>query len=144
MTATKDETNALRTDTRGRVRTSIERREALLDEFERSGVSAMAFAKMAGINYATFANWRGKRRKARELAEGLPEHGEASSKTVEANKPMRLFEAFVEHSSSGGARNAGLTVELRAGARLVVESPVQLRLAAELLLLLEQNARRAC
>jgi hypothetical protein len=142
MTSTNEETNVLRTDTRGRVRTSIERREALLDEFERSGVSAMAFAKMAGINYATFANWRGKRRKTRELAKGLPEDALANGKTVEANRPVRLFEAFVEHGSNGGARNAGLTVELPAGARLVVESPVQLRLAAELLVLLKQSARR--
>jgi hypothetical protein len=57
---------------------------------------------------------------------------------------MRLFEAFVEHGSSAGARSAGLTVELPAGARLVVESPVQVRLAAELLALLNQSARRAC
>jgi transposase len=55
-----------------------ERREALLDEFERSGVSAMAFAKMAGVNYATFANWRQKRRKARGLSEGLPKENAAA------------------------------------------------------------------
>jgi hypothetical protein len=57
---------------------------------------------------------------------------------------VRLFEAFVEHGSGLGARSAGLTIELPAGARLVVESPVQTRLAAELLGLLEQNARRTC
>ena len=144
MTSTKDETNALRTDTRGRVRTPVERREELLDEFERSGVSAMAFAKMAGINYATFANWRQKRRKGGGPRAGLAENAVANGNTVEANRPMRLFEAFVEHGGGAGARTAGLTVELPAGARLVVESPVQLRLAAELLVLLEQNTRRSC
>jgi hypothetical protein len=116
----------------------------LLDEFERSGISAMAFAKMAGINYATFANWRQKRRKARERPEGLSENAAAMGKTLETNRPMRLFEAFVEHGSGAGARSAGLTVELPAGARLVVESPIQARLAAELLVSLEQSARRAC
>jgi hypothetical protein len=144
MTSTNDEANALRTDTRGRVRTPIERREELLDEFERSGISAMAFAKMAGVNYATFANWRQKRRKAGGPRTGLPENAAANGATVEANRPVRLFEAFVERGSSAGARSAGLTVELPAGARLVVESPGQLRLAAELLVLLEQNTRRSC
>ena len=144
MTSTKDETNALRTDTRGRVRTPVERREELLDEFERSGVSAMAFAKMAGINYATFANWRQKRRKEGGPRAGLAENAVANGNTVEATRPMRLFEALVERGSSAGARSAGLTVELPGGARLVVESPVQLRLAAELLVLLEQNTRRSC
>ena len=144
MTSTKDETNALRTDTRGRVRTPVERREELLDEFERSGISAMAFAKMAGVNYATFANWRHKRRKAGGPRAGLAENAAADGHTVEANRPVRLFEAFVERGCGAGARSAGLTVELLAGARLVVESPVQLRLAAELLVLLEQNTRRSC
>jgi hypothetical protein len=144
MTSTKDETNALRTDVRGRVRTPIERQEELLDEFERSGISAMAFAKMVGINYATFANWRQKRRKAGGPRAGLAENAAANGNTVEVNRPMRLFEAFVERGSSAGTRTAGLTVELPAGARLMVESPVQLRLAAELLVLLAQNGRRSC
>jgi len=52
MTSTNEEAKVLRTDTRGRVRTPVERREALLDEFERSSMSAMAFAKLTGINYA--------------------------------------------------------------------------------------------
>ena len=57
----------LRQDTRGRVRTSRERRAALLAEFDRSGVSAARFARMAGINYQTFAGWRhGRRRAVRE------------------------------------------------------------------------------
>jgi DNA-binding transcriptional regulator YiaG len=67
MTSTIDETKNLRTD--ARVRVPAERRNELLDEFERSGISAMRFAKMAGINYATFANWRQKRRQARAQAQ---------------------------------------------------------------------------
>jgi hypothetical protein len=72
------------------------------------------------------------------------ENAAANGNTVEAKRPMRLFEAFVEQDGRAGARSAGLTVELPAGARLVVESPVQLRLAAELLVLLEENTRRSC
>jgi hypothetical protein len=40
-----------------------ERREALLDEFERSGMTGQVFAQWAGVNYTTFANWRQKRRR---------------------------------------------------------------------------------
>ena len=55
------------TDARGRVRVPVERREALLDEFERSGLSGVKFAQMVGVKYSTFALWVQKRRKARKL-----------------------------------------------------------------------------
>jgi hypothetical protein len=55
----------LRTDAQGRVHTPAARRESLLDEFERSGLSGAKFAALAGIKYQTFlprgrpggANW---------------------------------------------------------------------------------------
>jgi hypothetical protein len=40
---------------------SSAQREALLDEFERSGVSAMAFCKRHALVYPTFAAWVQKR-----------------------------------------------------------------------------------
>ena len=55
----------LKVDTRGRVRTSPERRQAILHEFDQSGVSAAQFAKLAGIRYSTFAAWINRRRKAK-------------------------------------------------------------------------------
>jgi hypothetical protein len=39
-----------------------EQREALLDEFERSGLSGMAFCRMHSLTYPTFASWVQKRR----------------------------------------------------------------------------------
>ena len=39
----------LKTDTLGRIQTSSEQREALLDAFEHSGMSGVAFAKLHGI-----------------------------------------------------------------------------------------------
>jgi hypothetical protein len=54
----------LRQDTAGRVRTSKERRDLLLAQFDRSGVSGARFAKMAGIKYQTFANWLHMRQRA--------------------------------------------------------------------------------
>lgn len=48
----------IRTDKLGRMRTSGERREMILDEFEKSGMSGASFATMIGIKYQTFAGWR--------------------------------------------------------------------------------------
>ena len=52
----------LKIDTLQRVRMSKARKEALLDEFGRSGLSAAAFAKLHGLKYSTFAAWARKRR----------------------------------------------------------------------------------
>jgi len=65
MTSIVGEAEVLKIDERGRVRVPVERREALLDEFEKSGMSGAKFARLAGIKYATFANWTLARRKAR-------------------------------------------------------------------------------
>ncbi len=57
----------LKTDAKGRVQTPSERREKLLDEFERSGLSGAKFAALVGIKYQTFAAWAAQRRKQRGL-----------------------------------------------------------------------------
>ncbi|MFT5466901.1 MAG: transposase-like protein [Verrucomicrobiales bacterium] len=62
----------LRVDARGHVRTSREEREAILDEFDRSGISGAAFAKLHGIAYSTFAHWR------RSAGEGCESESSAS------------------------------------------------------------------
>ena len=56
------DTQILKVDTLKRVRVPKARREALLDEFQRSGLSGAAFAKRHGIKYSTFAAWARKRR----------------------------------------------------------------------------------
>ena len=63
MTTLMEAGSVLRSDTRNRVRTAPERREALLDEFERGGMSGARFAALMGIKYPTFANWVSKRRR---------------------------------------------------------------------------------
>jgi transposase-like protein len=144
MASTNSVNEVLKQDSRGRVRVPKERREALLAEFERSGLSGAAFARMAGINYQTFANWRHQRREAiKETGEMAP-GASVVERTEGAGQPVRLFEAFVEHGRRPSALDAGLAIELAAGARLVVETPAQLRLAAELLGLLAQTERRRC
>ncbi|HEV2331272.1 MAG TPA: hypothetical protein VGY56_21020 [Verrucomicrobiae bacterium] len=43
------------------------RREQLLDEFERSGLSAAEFARRNGLTYTTFCGWRKRWEKAKAL-----------------------------------------------------------------------------
>ncbi|MBV8416183.1 MAG: hypothetical protein JO251_13315, partial [Verrucomicrobia bacterium] len=44
-------------DVRGRVLVTRERRESLLEEYDRSGMSGVRFAKYVGIKYTTLAYW---------------------------------------------------------------------------------------
>jgi hypothetical protein len=124
-------------DARGRVLVPKERREALLDEFERSGLSGVKFAQLAGIKYPTFADWVSKRREARRVAAVEP--------GGIAHRAGGFVEAVLDRSASavvfGGA---GLAIELPGGARVQVQSPLQLQMAAELLRLLAPGGMRAC
>jgi transposase len=53
----------LKTNVAGRVRTPVERREQLLAEFERSGLSGSKFATLVGVKHSTFFGWVIRRRK---------------------------------------------------------------------------------
>ena len=108
----------LKTDVNGRVRTPRARREALLEEFERSGVSAAQFAALVGVKYPTFASWVQQRRRERGGAV--------------AAGALRWVEATIEPTAARGTRNA-LVVELPCGARLSIGDGAQAILAAELL-----------
>ena len=115
----KTEGAIIKTDEAGRVRTPAVRREQLLDEFERSGLSGQKFAELAGIKYQTFASWAQKRRRARGLA------GPVASKPGEAT---RWLEAVVESAKGSGV----MVLELPGGARLEVADEKQAVLAAVL------------
>ena len=128
----------LRQDQRGRVRVPAERREALLDEFERSGASAARFARLAGINYQTFAGWVQKRRQSRATASSPVGEGGCGA----GGGPLRLFQALVD--DHGAARGSGLVVELPGGSRIILGSPLELELAAELVALIAQRVRGRC
>ena len=141
MTSTSAGAEILKQDKRGRVRVTLERREALLDEFEKSALSGAKFARMVGVKYATFANWVARRRQERMASR---EGGRKASAVV---RPMRLFEAVLEGEPSGTARGVvaeGLVVELPGGSRLVLGSPVHLPMAAELVILVAQGMGRRC
>lgn len=140
MTSTNTEDHFLRADTAGRVRVPVERREALLDEFERSGVSALRFAKLAGVKYPTFYLWVAKRKKAQLSREPGCAPGAAPSPAPSANRsPIRFFEALLPRAAGACAASIdSLVIELPGGARLRADSPAQLRMAAELLRMLSE------
>jgi|SRR5579872_3122107 len=100
----------------GQHHTNPAERADLLDAFERSGLSAAAFARKHGIRYGTFDVWRRQRRKA---APG-----------------------FVQVEVAPAPESVELVIEFGPGARLRVASAAQVALAAQLLQAL--NSRRPC
>ena len=118
----------LKTDGLGRVRTPAVRREQLLEEFGRSGLSGAKFAALAGIKYSTFASWLHKRSR-----------GGVSEVPVKALDSMRWLEAVVEQAQTPSPQNAtGLVLELAGGARAQISNLNQAVLAAALLRALEK------
>jgi hypothetical protein len=144
MTSLSEDHHVLKSDTRGRVRVPVERREALLDEFERSGLSGLKFAAFAGVKYPTFALWVQKRRKARQSqTDDTAETPGTSAPGPEPARPLRLFEAVAELERVPNCA-AGLILELPGGTKARIDSPGQVRLAAELLRLIALPGGRSC
>jgi hypothetical protein len=125
----KSDGTILKTDTKGRVQTPAARRESLLDEFERSGLSGAKFAALAGIKYQTFAAWSLRRRKR------------TGTKTpAKPTDPVRWLEAVVDQAQNPTvAKSFALSLQLPGGARLELAEVKQAPLAAALLRALEQS-----
>ena len=128
MTNTTEDTGSplLKSDALGRVRTPPERREQLLDEFERSGISGIKFAELTGLKYQTLATWLQQRKRRRT----------ATTKRKTPAK-VRWLEAVVGKTADQGA-SSSLPVQLPGGARLEITSARQIPLAAALLRALEK------
>jgi transposase-like protein len=124
----------LRADTKGRVRTPRERREQLLDEFEQTGASAAAFARIIGVRYSTFAAWVNRRKKL----------GRASERAQLAQPLARFVEATPSVEALEAARDRGLRVGLPGGGEVMISSPREVELAAELLRALERKELPRC
>jgi transposase-like protein len=101
-------------DEAGRVWTPRELRDGVLDEFERSGMSATQFAKRLGVKYPTFASWVQQRRRERG-----------------AGDKLQWVEATVA-APTVSPRKA-LTVHLPGGARVEVGDVGQAKMTAVLL-----------
>ncbi len=93
----------LKRDSRGRVRTTEEQREAPLGEFERSGLSGPQFARVAGINYQTFATWRQQQHKngkspRPQLKPKLPSNAAAVLRPTTEESAFHFAEVMVQAS----------------------------------------------
>ena len=116
-----DDSTIIRAGSDGRLRYSPAQKQSLLEAFDRSGTSAMAFARQHGVQYQTFIAWL---RKRREEVPALDRTGPA------------FAEVLVSHSASVEA----LRIVLPCGAALEIASRAALPLALELLAAL----RRPC
>ncbi len=123
----------LKQDVLGRVKTPKARREQLLDEFERSGVSGQKFAELAGIKYQTLATWVQKRRHQR----GLPAAAKVLTPTADK---VRWLEAVVEQAQGSAAKADGafLVLHLPGGVRVEIGEAKQVELAAALVRALQK------
>jgi transposase-like protein len=130
----------LKTDVLGRVRTSDQRREALLDEFERSGVPATKFAELVGVNYQTFASWvRRRRRNTGANAKAPPLSGRGTAPAA-----LRLVEAVVDSgTTSTPEAPVSVMVHLPGGVRVEMTYRAQAALVVELWRLLEARQQHS-
>jgi len=115
----------LKTDRRGRVRFTPARRDQLIDEFLKSGLSGPRYCKVTGLSYSTFANWLQKRRGKRTA---LPS-------TTATAQPVEWLEAVVEKAQAcaSSATADSLVVRLPSGAAMEVANVSQANVAAALL-----------
>ena len=133
---TTPEAAILKTDVLGRVRTPAARREQLLDEFERSGMSGVQFAEFVGIKYQTFATWAQQRRRKRKTAAGAKPPVQAA-----APKQLRWMEAVIEQAHPPAESNhLGLVLHLPCGVRVELTEVKQVPLAVALVRALGQPA----
>ena len=129
-----EETLILKTDVLGRVRMPAQRREAILDAFEQSGMSGQAFARHVGVKYPTFASWIQKRRR---LCSEYTKKKQSKSPA----SPITFVEARIEQPCQTALQN-GLEVQIEAGIKMVIRSQEEVELAAGLIRSLSKS--RSC
>ena len=118
-------------DVRGRVLVTRERRESLLEEYDRSGMSGVRFAKYIGIKYTTLAYWLKRRRCHREREKLLMK---AEVGTESGRSSGTWIEAVVDKNGSPARGPAGaLRIYFAGGAYCQINSTAEVALAAELL-----------
>jgi hypothetical protein len=110
------------------MRTPPARRESLLEEFDKSGLSASKFAALVGIKYPTFAAWVARRRKV-----AAPQ---APAKPAD---PVHWLEAVVQEARARVSHPTSVVVlRLPGGAQIELVDAKQAPLAAALLRALEK------
>jgi hypothetical protein len=128
--ASEESGQILSQDAQGRVLVSRERREALLEEYDRSGMSAVKFAQYVGIKYSTLAYWLQSRRRHRQREKLLVKAG-ADTEPGKSNGGW--IEAVVENASGPRVPAGALRIYFAGGAYCQISSAGEAALAAELL-----------
>ena len=128
--ATEEPEQILSQDTRGRVLVTPERRESLLAEYDRSGMSGVKFAQYVGIKYSTLAYWLQRRRQQRRKEKSLIKAG-ADTEAGRSNGGW--IEAVVENASVPSVSAGALRIYFAGGAYCQISSATEMALAAELL-----------
>ena len=131
MNTTPTDEPVLKTDVLGRVKTPAARREQVLDEFERSGLSGKKFAELIGVKYQTFATWAQKRRRQSGTYKAL----KAPTRAVDQ---VQWLEAVVEQAQAGSGTKHPVIVQLPGGARVELVDAKQAVLVAALVRALEK------
>ena len=131
MTFTPEEgAQIFKRDTMGRVRLPRARREELLDEYERSGISGVQFAAYVGIKYSTLANWIQKRERRQQQEKSLIK-AESGPRSDKGNGTW--VEAVIERSTEPKIPEGSLRIYFSAGAYCRVNNTREAGLAAELI-----------
>lgn len=101
------------------MRTPRSKQEAILEEYDRGGMSAAEFSRYVGVKYQTFATWIQKRRK-RKASEGLVRRESGAVSWVEAivGGEKEMTEACLILSIGSGVR---MEVASRKGAEYAAE-----------------------
>lgn len=116
----------LKADRRGRLRYTPEQKQALVEAYGTSGLSAPRFAAMHGVNYQTLVSWLKKRRQPD------PDHPALRS----------LVPAEFDHGSPRPATTHPMEILLPCGVRLAVHTPSQMNMATTLIR--ELHHTRSC
>jgi len=133
MTRSESGAEILKTDKRGRVRSTPERRRELLEQFDQSGLSGPKFAAVTGLKYQTLASWLQRRRLGREkVAPAVPP----------AKRPaVQWLETVIEQAQARPpAASGALMVRLPSGATLELRNLSQAALAGAVLRAWEKAA----
>jgi hypothetical protein len=134
MTSTQSSGPILKTDSLARVRTPRDRKQELLGEFDRSGLSGVKFAALVGVKYSTFAAWAAKRKRSHP--------GKATpARLADPAAQVRWLEAVIDQAQGPtGKGSPVLLIHFGSGARMEIVDAGQVALAAALLQALEKPA----
>jgi hypothetical protein len=129
----------LKTDILGRVRSTVQQREAVLREFERSGLSGTKFAAVAGVNYQTFAVWR-RKQKAAPKSRALQAGPSGRTGGMQRRTAVQWVEAVADPRAEGSSSESGvLRVRLGREVELEIARMEQVALAAAFVRALERG-----